>query len=170
MLSLVLMLILTLILLLILVDFKTHVNINISHDANRGARSSLFITNTTANRNCDTDINRNTSIYTSMDAASTNSIQLTKHNYNSQCSTKTFQTVSTNTYMKNSCQYNTKTFTGTSTNTSTKSSICIYMDTNLLTLMPILPFKLTSGLIDVDMKLVSILSAATMLVLTFAFL
>ena len=61
------MLILTRILLLILVDFETHVNISVSHDANLGARSSLFITNTAANRNCDADINRNTSIYTSMD-------------------------------------------------------------------------------------------------------
>ena len=56
MLSLLLMLILTLILLLILVDFETHVNISVSHDANLGARSSLFITNTTANGNCDADI------------------------------------------------------------------------------------------------------------------
>ena len=70
------MLILTLILLLILVDFKTHVNISVSHDANLGARSSLFITNTTANRNCDADINRNTSIYTSMDVSNTKAIQL----------------------------------------------------------------------------------------------
>ena len=62
MLSLLLMFILTLILLLILVDFKTHVTISVSHDANLGARSSLFIANTTANRNCDADINRNTSI------------------------------------------------------------------------------------------------------------
>ena len=44
------MLILTLILLSISVDFKTHVNISVSHDANLGARFSLFITNTTANR------------------------------------------------------------------------------------------------------------------------
>ena len=68
------MLILTLILLLILVDFKTHVNISVSHDANLGARFSLFIT--TANRNCDADINRNTSIYTSMDVSNTKAIQL----------------------------------------------------------------------------------------------
>ena len=60
------MLILTLILLLILADFEIHVNISVSHDANLGARSSLFITNTTANRNCYADINRNTSIYASM--------------------------------------------------------------------------------------------------------
>ena len=51
--SLLLKLILTLILLLILVDLKTHVDISVSHDANLGARFSLFITNTTANRNCD---------------------------------------------------------------------------------------------------------------------
>ena len=57
------MLILTLILLLILVDYKAHVNISVSHDANLGARFSLFIFNTTANRNCDADINRNTSIF-----------------------------------------------------------------------------------------------------------
>ena len=76
MLSLLLMLILTLILLLILVDFKTHVNSSVSHDANLGARSSLFITNTTANRNCDADINRNTSIHTSMDVSHTKAIQL----------------------------------------------------------------------------------------------
>ena len=39
---------------------------------------SLFITNTTANRNCDADINRNTSIYTSMDVSNstTKAIQL----------------------------------------------------------------------------------------------
>ena len=70
------MLILTLILLLILVDFETHVNISVSHDANLGARSSLFIANTSANRNCDADINRNTSIYTSMDVSNTKAIQL----------------------------------------------------------------------------------------------
>ena len=35
--------------LLILVGFKIHGNINVSLDANLGARSSLFITNTTAN-------------------------------------------------------------------------------------------------------------------------
>ena len=70
------MLILTLILLLILVHVKTHVNISVSHDANLGARFSLFITNTTATRNCDPDINRNTSIYTSMDVSSTKAIQL----------------------------------------------------------------------------------------------
>ena len=74
--SILLMLILTLILLLILVDFKTHVNISVSHDANLGARSSLFIPNTTANRICDADINRNTSIYTSMDVSNTKAIQL----------------------------------------------------------------------------------------------
>ena len=61
MLSLTLMLILTLRLLLILVDFKLHGNITISLDANLGARSSLFITNTTANGNCDAGISRNTS-------------------------------------------------------------------------------------------------------------
>ena len=66
------MLILTLILLLILVDFKTHVNISVSHDANLGARFSLLATNTTANRNCDADINRNTSICTSMDVSNSN--------------------------------------------------------------------------------------------------
>ena len=70
------MLILTLILLLILVDFKTHVNISVIHDANLGARFSLSITNTTANRNCDADINRNTSIYTSTDVSNTEAIQL----------------------------------------------------------------------------------------------
>ena len=70
------MLILTLILLLILVDFKTHANIGVSHDANLGARSSLFITNTTAHRNCDADINGNISIYTSMDVSHTKAIQL----------------------------------------------------------------------------------------------
>ena len=37
---------------------------------------SLLITNTTANRNCDADIDRNTSIYTSMDASNTKAIQL----------------------------------------------------------------------------------------------
>ena len=37
------MLILTKILLLILVDFKTHVNISVSHDANLGARFFLFL-------------------------------------------------------------------------------------------------------------------------------
>ena len=84
------MLILTLILLLILVGLKTHVNISVSHDANLGARSSLFITNTTANRNCDADINRNTSIYTSMDVSNTKAIQLTKYNYNCQYNTKPF--------------------------------------------------------------------------------
>ena len=51
--------------------FKTHVHISVSHDAYLGARSSLFITNTTANRNCDADINRNTGIYTSMDVSNT---------------------------------------------------------------------------------------------------
>ena len=70
------MLIHTLILLLILVDFKTHANISVSQDANLGARFPLFITNTTANRNCDADINRNTSIYTSMDVSNTKTIQL----------------------------------------------------------------------------------------------
>ena len=73
---LLLMLVLTLILLLILVDCKTHVNISVTHDANLGARSSLFITNTTANRNCDADICRNSSIYTSMDVSNTKAIQL----------------------------------------------------------------------------------------------
>ena len=66
MISLMLMLILTLMLLLILVDFEIHGSINISLDASLGARSSLLITNTTANGNCDTDISRNTSIYTSI--------------------------------------------------------------------------------------------------------
>ena len=70
------MLILTLILLLILVDFKTHVNISVSHDANLGARFSFFVANATANGNCDADIKRNTSIYTSMDASNTKAIQL----------------------------------------------------------------------------------------------
>ena len=37
------MLILTLILLLILVDFKTHVNISVSHDANLGALFSPLL-------------------------------------------------------------------------------------------------------------------------------
>ena len=37
-----------------------------------------------------------------------------------------------------------------------------------MTLMPIPPLRLTSLLIDVDIKLVPILSAVTMLVLTFA--
>ena len=96
MLSLMSMLILTLILLLILVDFKFHGNINISLDANLGARSSLFTTNTTANGNCDTDICTNTSIYTSMDASTTNAMQLTKYNYNHKCNTKTFTNMSTN--------------------------------------------------------------------------
>ena len=41
----------------------------------------LFITHTTANRNCDTDITRNTSIYTSMYASRTNAMQLTKYNH-----------------------------------------------------------------------------------------
>ena len=168
--SLMLMPVLTLILLLILVDFKFHGNICISLDANLGALSSLFTTNTIANGNCDTDISTNTSIYTSMDACSTNAIQLTKYNYNHKCNTETFTNMSTNTSMKNSCQYNTKAFTSTSTNTSTKNSICIRMGTNnyidkrskcLLTLMPILPVRLTSILIDVDIKLVSILSAVT---------
>ena len=57
-----LMLVLTLTLLLILVDFKIHGNINISLDANLGARSSLLVPNTTENGDCDTDISRNTSI------------------------------------------------------------------------------------------------------------
>ena len=87
--------------------------------------------------------------------------------------------MSTNTSVKSTCQYNTKTFTDISTNTSTQSSFRIYMDTNkdtekfssnLMTLMPIPPLRLTSLLIDVDMKLVSILSAVTMLVLPFALL
>ena len=56
MLSLMTMLIPTLILLLTLVDFTIHGNINISLDASLGARSSLSITNTTANGNCDADI------------------------------------------------------------------------------------------------------------------
>ena len=76
MLPLLLMLILTLILLLILVDFKTHVNSSVGHHANLGARSSLFTTNTTANRNCDADNSRNASIYTSMDVVNTKAIQL----------------------------------------------------------------------------------------------
>ena len=72
--------------------------------------------------------------------------------------------------MNNNCQYNTKTFTSTSTNTSTQNSIRICMDTNkqidklsksLLTPMLILPLRLTSILIDVDIKLVSMLSAVT---------
>ena len=66
-------LILTLILLLIFVDFKIHVNMTISHDANLGARFSFF-SNTTANGTCDADINRISSMYTSMDASSTNAI------------------------------------------------------------------------------------------------
>ena len=119
-----------LILLLILVDFTIHGNINVSLDANLGARSSLFITNTTANGNCDTDISRNTSIYTSMDASSTNAKQLAKYNYNHKYNTKTFTDMSTNTSMKNNCQYNTQTFPSTSTNTSAKNSIRICKDTN----------------------------------------
>ena len=107
---------------LILVDFNIHVNINVSHGANLGARSSLFITNTTANRNCDTDINRNTSIYTSMAVSNTKAIQLKKYNYNYQCNTKTFT--------NRSCQYNTENFTNISKHTSTKNSICINTDTN----------------------------------------
>ena len=39
-----------------------------------------------------------------------------------------------------------------------------------MTLMPILPLRLTPLLIDDDIKLMSILSAVTMLVLTFALL
>ena len=128
MLSLMLVLMLTLILLLMLVDCKIHGNINISHDANLGARSSFFIANTTANRNCDADINRNASIYTSMDASSTNEIQVTDYNYSNQYNTKTFTNMGTNTSMKSSCQYNTKTSTSTSTNTSTKNSIHVYMN------------------------------------------
>ena len=88
--------------------------ISISLDANLGARSSLFIMNTTANRNCDTDISRNSSIYISMDASSTNAIPPTKYNYKHKHNTKTFTNMSTNTSMKNNCQYNTKTFTSTS--------------------------------------------------------
>ena len=72
--------------------FKIHGNINISLDANLGARSSLSITNTPANGSCDTDISRNTSIYTSMDASSTNAIQLTEYNYNHKYNTKPSQT------------------------------------------------------------------------------
>ena len=140
---------------------------------------SLFITNTIANRNCDADVNRHTSIYTTMDASSTNAIQVTGCNYNYKYNTKTFANMSTNTSMKNSCQYNIKTFTSTSTNTRTKNSIHIYTDTNnyieklsksLLTLLPILPVRLTSLLINVDIKLVSIISAFTIVVLTFALL
>ena len=41
---------------------------------------------------------------------------------------------------------------------------------NLMTLMPILSLRLTPLLIDVDIKLVPILSAVTTLVLTFALL
>ena len=105
-----------------------------------------------------------------MGASSTKAIHLTKYNYNHKYNTKTFTNMNNKTSMKNSCQYNTKTFTSTSTNTSTKNSIRICMDTNnyidklsksLLTLMPILPLRLTSILIDVDIKLVSILSAVT---------
>ena len=112
----------------------------------------------------------NASIYTSMDASGTNAIQLTKYNFNHKYSTKTFANMSTNTSIKNNCQYNTKTFTSTSTNISTKNIILTCMDTNsyidklsksLLPLMPILPLRLTSILIDVDIKLVSILSAVT---------
>ena len=97
-----------------------------------------------------------------------NAIQLTKYSDNHKYNTKTFTNMSTNT--RNSCQYNSKTFTSTSTNTSMKNSIRICMDTNnyidklsesLLTLMPILPLGLTSILIDVDIKLVSVLSAVT---------
>ena len=92
--------------------------LNVSHDANLGARSSVFITDTTANRNCDTDINRNTCIYTSMDVSNTRAIQLTKYkNYNYQYNTKTFTNTSTNTSVKSRCQYNTKAFTNISTNT-----------------------------------------------------
>ena len=80
-----LMQIFTLILLLILVDFKIHGNINISLDANLGARSSLFVSNT-ANWNCDTGMSRKASICTSMDASSTNAMQLTKYNYNHKLS------------------------------------------------------------------------------------
>ena len=127
MLSLMLMLIPTLMLLIILVDSKIQVNINISRDANLGVRSSLFIANTTADRNCDTDSNRNTSIYTSMEVSNR---QLTKYNYNYQYNTMTFPNTSANICMRNSCQYNTKTFTNTSTNTSTKYTIRIYVDTN----------------------------------------
>ena len=106
------MLILTLILLFILVDFKTHVNISVSQDANLGAHFPLFITNTTANRNCDADINRNTSIYTSMDVSNTKAIQL----YSQQNTTIIVNTIlkSTNTNVKSTCQYNTKTFTNIS--------------------------------------------------------
>ena len=112
-----------------------------------------FVYSTTANGNCDADISRNTSIYTSIDASSTNAIQLTKYNYNHKYNTKTFSNMSTNTSMKDSCQYNTKTDTSTSTNTSTKNSIRICMGTNkyidkfsksLLTLMPRLRLRLTS--------------------------
>ena len=96
-----LVLILTLIVQLILVAFEIHVKIYINrHDANLGARSSVFITNTTANRNCDADINRTTSIYTSMDASTTNAIQLAKYNHNYQYNTKTCENMSTNTSMK----------------------------------------------------------------------
>ena len=116
-----------------------------------------------------------------MDVSNTKALQLYSQQNTtiSVNNTKTFTNMSTNTNVKSTCQYNTKTFTNISTNTSTKSSICIYMDTNkdiekffklATTLMPILPLRLTSLLIDVDIKLVSILSAVTMLVLTFALL
>ena len=164
------MLILTLILLLILVDVKIHGNINTSLDASLGARSSLFITSTTANGNCDTDTSRNTSIYTIMDAASTNAIKLTKYNFYYKYNSKTFTNMSTNTSMNDNCQYNTKTFTSSSTNTSTRNSIRICVDTDnyldklsksLLKAMTILPLRLTSILTDVDIELVSILSTVT---------
>ena len=104
-----------------------------------------------------------------MDASRTNAIQLTKYNYNHKYN-KTFTNMSTSVSMKNNCQCNTKTFTNTSTNTSTKNSIRICMGTNnyidkllksLLTLMQKFPSRLTSILIDVGIKLVSILSANT---------
>ena len=123
----------------------------------------LLFTNTTANRNCDADISRNIGIYTSMDASSTNAMQLTKYDYNHKYNAKTFTNMSTNTSIKSSSQHNTATFTTNSANTSTKNSIRICMDANnyidklsksLLTLMPILPI-----FIDVDIRLVSILSA-----------
>ena len=97
-------------------------------------------------------------------------MRLTKYNYNHKYTTKTFTNMSPNTSIKINCQYYTKTFASTSTNTSSKNSIRICGGTNmyidkllksLLALMPIPPLRLTSILIDVDIKLVSILSAVT---------
>ena len=102
-------------------------------------------------------------------------IQLTKYNHNYQYDTKTFTNKSTNISMKNTCQHNTETFISISTNTTKKKYLYLYgyeqlyretfTDTTANTLL-----RLTSILIDVDIKLVSILSAATMLLLTFALL